>query len=60
MPKDNAASSCVAGLCGELSQWVANYWQVRNRLFMERGGLRAECQTYNSINIEELDPPCKL
>jgi hypothetical protein len=55
MPKDNAASSCVAGLCGELSQRMASYWQRRNRLFMERVGLRAELQIYNSLNIGELD-----
>jgi hypothetical protein len=42
MSKDNAASSLMAVLCGELSQLAANYWQGRNRLFMERGGLRAE------------------
>ena len=60
MPKDNAASSCVAGLCGVLSQRVANYWQGRNRLFMERGGLRAELQTYNSLSIEQLDLPFEL
>ena len=60
MPKDHAARSCVAGLCGELSQRVANYWQGRNRLFMERGEFRAELQTYNSLNIEELDPPFEL
>jgi hypothetical protein len=46
MSKDNAASSLMAELCGELSQLAANYWQGRNRLFMECGGLRAELQSY--------------
>ena len=40
-----------------VSHRVANYWQRRNRLFMERGGRRTELRTYNSLNIEELDLP---
>jgi len=55
MPKDNTASSCVAGLCGELCQRMANYLQRRNRLLMEPGGLRTELHTYKSLNIDELD-----
>ena len=44
----------MAGLCGELSQRVANYWQRRNRLFMEPGRNEVTGE-WRRLNNEELN-----